>query len=140
MLRVSPQLTIPTDEFRFTFVRSPGPGGQNVNKVNSKAILTWSFLISPSLTEGIKRRFQQAYRNRINKLGEFSIASHRFRDQRKNVDDCLEKLRAMLAVVEHAPRRRRPTRKTLASNRRRLQEKKRRSETKQSRRRPKDDV
>ncbi len=136
MLRVSPQISIPKHEFRFSFARSSGPGGQNVNKVNSKGVLTWSVIESPSVPDSVKQRFRHKFASRINKLGEFILTSQRYRDQGRNVADCLEKLSAMLASVEHPPKRRIPTRKTKSSKLRRLDNKKRQSTQKRMRREP----
>jgi ribosome-associated protein len=97
MLIVNPQLRIPLDEFRFSFARSSGPGGQNVNKVNSKAVLHWPLLASPSLPEDVRARLLAKHRRRLTAAGELLLASQRFRDAGRNVSDCLEKLRAMLA-------------------------------------------
>ena len=134
MLVVTPRLKIPLREFRFTFARSSGPGGQHVNKVNTKATLRWSVSSSRSLSEGVRRRFVARYRRRITSKGELVLTSQRFRDAGRNVADCLEKLRNMLAEVAAAPKRRKPTRPTAGSVRRRLEEKRRRSKKKESRR------
>ena len=136
MLVVTPKLKIPLREFRFTFARSSGPGGQHVNKVNTKATLRWPVSSSRSLPEGVRRRFLARYRRRITSQGELVLTSQRFRDAGRNVADCLEKLRKMLAEVAVAPKRRKPTRPTAASVRRRLEEKRRRSRKKESRRNP----
>ncbi len=104
VLVVSRGLSIPLDEFEFTFVRSSGPGGQNVNKVNSKAVLRWPALASPSLSAEVKQRLEASYRSRLTAGGELLISSQRYRDQARNIDDCLEKLRAMLAAVARAPK------------------------------------
>src|SRR5271156_2167336 len=99
MLIVTPQLRIADDELQFSFVRSSGPGGQNVNKVNTKAVLRWAARSSASLPEGVRQRLIQRYASQLTNEGEILIASQRFRDQRQNQRDCLEKLRAMLATV-----------------------------------------
>ena len=139
MLVVTPRLKIPLREFRFTFARSSGPGGQNVNKVNSKATLRWSVSSSRSLPEGVRHRFVARYRRQINSEGELVMTSQRFRDAGRNVADCLEKLRKMLGEVAVAPKRRKPTKPTAGSVRRRLEEKRRRSRKKDSRRNPPED-
>ena len=136
MLKVSVQLSIPLREFDFSFARSSGPGGQNVNKVNTKVTLRWDVDASESLPVAIGERFRKKYARRINKEGILILQSQRFRDQGRNVADCLAKLREMLASVETAPKKRRPTKKSRASNERRLQEKKQRSQKKQQRGRP----
>jgi ribosome-associated protein len=138
-LIVTPQLRIPLDEFLFTFARSGGPGGQNVNKVNSKALLRWRVLESPSLDERVRARFAEQNRHRITEAGDFILTSQRFRDQPKNIDDCYEKLRELLVRAAVQPKRRRPTKPTAGSRRRRLSDKRLRSAAKQLRRRPADD-
>src|SRR5580704_8798717 len=114
-LFVTPQLRIPLDEFSFTFARSGGPGGQNVNKVNSKAVLRWRVLESPSLDDRVRARFIEQNRQRITEAGELIITSQRFREQPKNIDDCREKLRDLLLRAAIQPKRRKPTRPTAGS-------------------------
>lgn len=136
MLVVNARMSIPLREFRFQFARSGGPGGQNVNKVNTKAELRWHVAVSPSLPEGVRARLMAQQRRRVNSLGELVVTSQRFRDAGRNVADCLEKVRAMIDAAATEPRPRRATKPTRASQRRRLQEKKQKSEKKQRRRLP----
>jgi ribosome-associated protein len=136
MLRVTSRIQIPPTEFDFSFARSGGPGGQNVNKVNSKATLRWRPAESPSLPDDVRQRFLQRHGNRITAAGELVINSQKYRDQGRNVADCLEKLREMLLAVAVAPKKRRPTRPTLASQQRRRENKSLQSKKKQSRRTP----
>jgi ribosome-associated protein len=138
-LFVTPQLRVPFGEFSFTFARSGGPGGQNVNKVNSKAVLRWRVLESPSLDERVRARFVEQNRHRVTEAGDFILTSQRFRDQPKNIADCHEKLRELLARAAAQPKRRKPTRPTAGSRRRRLSDKRLRSAAKHLRRRPADD-
>jgi ribosome-associated protein len=133
MLRVTPALQIPLSEFRFTYTRSGGPGGQNVNKVNSRVTLFWPVTESPSLPDDVRRRFCTRYRSRINKQGQLILHGQRHRDQKRNVDDCLERLREMLAGVAVAPKRRHATRPSRGSNERRLQAKRSSCQRKQAR-------
>ena len=137
MLVVNDKLAIPLREFDFTFVRSSGPGGQNVNKLNTKVTLRWSVKSSASLPEAIRTRFMARYGRRITKLGDILVTSQRFRDQGRNVADCLEKLRTMILAVAQTPKKRKPTRPSRASRERRLQTKQKRSQTKRLRRGPK---
>jgi len=134
MFKVNRKISIRLTEFKFSFARSPGPGGQNVNKVNSKAILKWSPAKCKSLPEAVRIRFIRKYANRINQENDFVISSHRFRDQGRNVADCLNKLRDLIIQVAEPPKPRKKTRPTAGSVRRRLTEKKRHSDTKKSRR------
>ncbi|HKD35955.1 MAG TPA: alternative ribosome rescue aminoacyl-tRNA hydrolase ArfB [Pirellulales bacterium] len=136
VLAVEPGIRIPLDEFSFSFARSAGPGGQNVNKLNTKATLRWQVVASPSLPDDVRRRFLAKFNNRLASDGELILTSQRFRDQSRNRADCLEKLREMVASVAVAPKKRRRTRPTLASKERRLVEKRRRSAHKQLRREP----
>ena len=133
-LKISEKLQIPLREFEFSFARSSGPGGQNVNKVNTKATLIWEFDKSPSIPEAIKARFRERFGRRINKEGQVIIVSQRFRDQGRNVADCLAKLQEMLQSVEKAPRKRMPTKPSKRAKQRRLDEKKKHSQKKQDRR------
>ena len=135
-LSVTDSLTIPHDEFRFEFARSGGPGGQNVNKVNSKAVLRWTPAESPSLPPAVKDRLLRAVASRLTKEGELLVTSQLTRDQSRNVDDCLEKLRLLVLAAARPPKARRPSRPTLASKVRRVEAKLRRSTTKRLRRKP----
>jgi ribosome-associated protein len=134
MLIVNPRLQIPLTEFEFSFARSSGPGGQNVNKVNSKAWLRWPVLASPSLPPAVRERFLAKYRNRVTAEGDLMLASQRYRDQGRNIDDCLEKLRAMLAEAATPPVRRKKTKPSRGSIERRLEGKREKSRKKQGRR------
>ncbi len=133
MFIVNEKLQIPLREFHFQFARSSGPGGQNVNKVASKAVLRWDMAASPSVTEDVKHRLRARHPRRMTLEGEVVIASSRFRDQGRNVADCLEKLRSALAEASSPPKLRRPTRPTRASIEKRLQDKRARSEKKRMR-------
>ena len=134
MLVVNEYLQIPLAELNFTFSRSGGPGGQNVNKVASKATLRWDVAGSPSLPPAVRQRFEQRYSSRLTVEGELLITSQRYRDQGRNIADCLEKLRTMLAEVARPPKPRRPTKPSKASRQRRLTGKRKQSEKKTQRR------
>ncbi len=134
MLVINDRLKIPLREFQFSFARSSGPGGQNVNKLNTKALLRWAVMKSASLPEPVRQRLLSKYRRRVTSEGDLLIASQRFRDAGRNVADCLEKLRTMLAEAAVPPKVRKPTRPTRASVRRRLDQKRRQSQKKRQRR------
>lgn len=133
MLEVNSRIQIPEDEFEFSYSRSSGPGGQNVNKVNSKALLRWPVTVSPSLPEEIRSRFMERYRSRLTEAGDILVTSQRYRDQGRNVDDCLEKLREMILAVATRPKTRKATKPSRASRRRRLEGKRQVSEKKAGR-------
>ena len=136
MLEISDRLHIPDSEFVWSFVRSGGPGGQNVNKVASKAVLRWNLAGSPSVPEPVKARLRTLQRRRITGDGELVINSQRYRDQERNRQDCLDKLRAMLLEAATPPRQRKPTKPSRGSREVRLRGKHRRAATKAARRRP----
>jgi ribosome-associated protein len=136
LLPVTETLAIPLDEFRFEFARSGGPGGQNVNKVNSKAVLRWVPAESPSLPPAVKDRLLRAVASRLTKEGELLVTSQLTRDQSRNVDDCLEKVRELVLAAARPPKTRRASRPTFASKVRRVEAKLRRSTTKKLRRKP----
>ena len=133
-LRLSNNITIPDAELRLSFARSGGPGGQNVNKVSSKAVLHWDVLGSPSLPPDVRARFIEAYPTRITKAGEIVIHSEEYRDQPKNIQSCHDKLREMILAVLRPPKKRRATKPTRGSKVRRLKDKKSRSQLKEGRR------
>jgi ribosome-associated protein len=135
-LNINPRIQIPHEEFSFTFVRSSGPGGQNVNKVNSKAVLRWAVGRSASLPPEVRQRFITRWGKRLTGEGELVLSSQKFRDQGRNMADCLEKLRSMIVAVAARPRVRKPTKPSRASITRRLEHKGRTSHKKQQRRRP----
>ncbi len=136
MLSITSRIQIPLNEFEFTFARSGGPGGQNVNKVNSKAILRWSILTSPSLPYDVRARFLTKFANRITSEGDLILTSQTYRDQNRNMDNCLEKLQDMIMAVAYSPIPRRPTKPTQASKVRRTKVKQQHSKKKLQRRRP----
>ena len=137
MFVVNQRLRIPLREFQFTFARSSGPGGQNVNKVNTKATLRWPIMTSKHLPAAVRERFVNRYHRRINANGDLIITSQRYRDQGRNVADCLAKLRDLLESVATPPRTRKPTKPTQRSQERRLENKGARSRQKKLRRVPK---
>ena len=136
-LKVTNDLEIPLSELRFSFDRSPGPGGQNVNKLNTRAELRFNLKSSPSLGEAQRNRLLAGLASRLTREGTLVIRSSRFRTQSRNRKDCLEKLASLLAEhLRPPPPKRRPTRPGRAAVIRRLEAKKRRSRKKAWRRRP----
>ena len=127
---------VQTDEryLRFTVSRSSGPGGQNVNKVNTRVTLFFDLTGCPDFSDTQKRRIRNKLSTRIDKRGAIRVVSQQFRTQKANRRAALAKLHDLL---EQALRRR-PVRKRTkipsAAKERRLEEKRRRSQTKQLRR------
>jgi ribosome-associated protein len=138
-LRVNDQISLPRAELRFTFVRSSGPGGQNVNKVASKAVLHWNAAKSASLPDEVRGRLIARERRRINDRGELVLTSQRYRDQPKNIDDCLAKLSALILAAAKRPRARKKTRPTKAAREARLDAKRAVANKKQRRKLPRDE-
>ena len=134
MLEVNDRIRIPDDEFEWSYVRSSGPGGQNVNKVASKAVLRWKVHSSPSLAEDIKARLREQQRRRLTSEGDLLLTSQRYRDRERNRLDCLEKLSEMLRAATVVPKTRRKTKPSRGAKERRLAEKRRHSDRKSSRR------
>ena len=127
---------IPEQELEFTFARSSGPGGQNVNKTETKATLRWAVAQSSALPADVRARFLRTFATRITTRGQLVLYSQRHRDRLRNIDDCLAKLAAMLRQVATPRRKRRPTRPSRGAIERRITEKKRRGGAKRERRRP----
>jgi ribosome-associated protein len=120
-------------EIKWTAVTSRGPGGQNVNKVASAALLTWPFTESLALNEEQKLLLAIKLHTRINSLNEFYLRSDEYRDLPRNKDRCVEKLKQLVGHALHKPKQRRATKPTRASRIKRKDSKKRRAQTKQLR-------
>src|SRR5258708_23397884 len=136
MLEVNDVIAIPDAELDWSYARSGGPGGQNVNKVSSKAVLRWAVTTSLSLPHDVLARFRKKFANRVTTEGDLVMSSERFRDQDRNRQDCLEKLTALLLAVAEPPKPRKITRPSKASKARRIAPKRHTAKTKATRRRP----
>lgn len=139
VLKVTRRIRVPMTEFDWTFARSGGPGGQNVNKVNTKAQLRWNLAETEALPPDVMERFRKKCRRRITSDGEFLISSQRYRDQGRNVQDCLDKLRDLLADAAVRPKQRKKTKPTRASKERRLKSKREQAQKKKARKPPRMD-
>jgi ribosome-associated protein len=133
MFVVNDRIQIPDEELQFSFARSGGPGGQNVNKVSSKAILRWDLRLNTTVPIEVKDRLRALQRNRVTVEGELVIQAQNYRDQERNKLECLERLREMLLEAASLPKKRRPSRPTRGSKERRLKAKKHRSSLKSER-------
>src|SRR5262245_56467472 len=134
LLRVNARVSIPRSELKVQFVRSSGPGGQNVNKTSTKVELRFALRASPSLTPVDRAWLEKKLASRLTTEGELLVTSDRHRSQPDNLRDCRERMAALLRDALVRPKLRIKTRKTAASNRRRLEGKKRRSDVKRWRR------
>ncbi|MFO0944208.1 MAG: alternative ribosome rescue aminoacyl-tRNA hydrolase ArfB [Pirellulales bacterium] len=129
---INPQLSIPAAQLTWTFSRSSGPGGQNVNKVNTKATLRW---VPPQdfLPEAAWRRFLRKATRYVTEDGEIVIQSQENRDRAANIEACTQKLKDLIRLSLVAPKKRIATKPSKAAKARRLNEKKLRSDKKSGR-------
>jgi ribosome-associated protein len=138
MIVIAPTVKIPWSEITVAHARSGGPGGQNVNKVSSKVILRWKPAASAALPAEVKARLLAQCCRRLTRSGDLLIISQRSRDQGRNLEDCLEKLRHLVTAALTPAKVRRATRPSRAARQRRLDEKKRRATRKRQRQAPAD--
>ena len=127
------RLVIPPEELRASFARSGGPGGQNVNKVESKVILRFDVRASRTLGEVRRARILERLASRLTGPGEIVIHASRHRQRAENLADARERLATLLREALHERTVRRPTRPTRSSRERRLGAKKRRATLKHQR-------
>jgi ribosome-associated protein len=135
MIQVSDGIAIDERELDERFVRSPGPGGQHVNKVSTAVELRFDVARSPALPEAVRVRLVRLAGRRLNAEGILTIEAHRFRTQERNRRDALERLIALIQRATLEPKPRTPTRPTRASKQRRLEGKSQRAQIKGLRRR-----
>jgi len=133
MIFVTSAIAVPEDELVFDFIRSSGPGGQNVNKVATAVQLRFDVLHSPSLPDDVRIRLVRLAGKRLTNDGVLVITARRHRNQRENRDDAVERLVEMIRLAAVPPKKRRKTRPTAASKTRRLEDKRRKSRVKRMR-------
>ncbi len=136
MIQITPQIAIAPWEVTESFVRASGPGGQKVNKVETAVVLRFEAARSPNLSPTVKARLRRLAGRRWTADGAVVIRAERHRSQARNRAEAMERLVALIAAAAERPKRRVPTRPTLASKRRRLDAKARRSAVKRLRGRP----
>jgi len=134
MIPITATIAIDEREIEESFVRSSGPGGQNVNKVSTAVQLRFDARRSPSLPDDVSARLQKLAGGRLTKEGVIVINARRFRTQEANRRDALDRLVELIAAATEVAPIRRQTRPTLASQRRRFEAKKLRGATKKRRR------
>ncbi|MBS0456743.1 MAG: aminoacyl-tRNA hydrolase [Proteobacteria bacterium] len=133
MLPIDDHIAIPDEELVERFVRSTGPGGQNVNKVATAVELRFDVARSPSLPEAVRSRLLARRDRRLTDAGVLVISAQRFRTQERNRADARERLVALVLAATRAPVKRVATQPTRASKLRRLEGKKQRGEVKRAR-------
>jgi ribosome-associated protein len=134
VIRVTGRVTIDERELDEQFIRSSGPGGQNVNKVETAVQLRFDAARSPGLPDDIRARLMVLAGSRLTQEGVIVITAQRFRSQDRNRQDARERLFALIREAAVVPRTRRATRPTLASKVRRLDGKTKRGDVKRMRR------
>jgi ribosome-associated protein len=130
MIKITPSLYLNESEISFVFICSPGPGGQNVNKVATAAQLRFNVPSSPSLPEDIRLRLVEVLGDKLTREGDILIKASRYRTQERNKQDAVDRLTAILKNAIYVPKKRKKTKPTRASTERRLKGKKIQGKTK----------
>ncbi len=133
-VHVRDDLVIPATEIALRYVRASGPGGQNVNKVSSKAVLRFNVRDSPSLAAADRERLLLRLAPKLTGDGDLLLTSSTYRDQSRNREAVLARLATILRAALRPRRPRRPTRPSKAAIERRLAAKRAHSERKRERR------
>lgn len=133
MVEINPSLSLPDGELELRTSRSAGPGGQNVNKLETRVTVRFDVTGSPSLSEDERRRIRERLGTRISKAGVLQVSSQRHRTQAANREAAVARLAGLLAEALEPEAERKPTRMPKAAKRRRLEEKRRRGRLKAER-------
>ena len=133
---IDDDLFIFENELNFRFVRSSGPGGQNVNKVSTAVQLRFDITSNTTLSDEIKKRLKRISGRRVTNDGELIIEAKRFRHQEKNRADAVARLMELIRKAMRPPVKRIPTERTLSSENSRIVSKKKRGDMKKTRKKP----
>lgn len=133
-LTITPAIRVPLSELRFQMSRSSGPGGQNVNKLNTRVQMWWDLGPLTVLPEDVRTRFLAQNANRLTKEGSLLLECQEFRTQLANRTACLDQLADLIRRALVRPKKRRPTKPTRGSRERRMQAKREQSQKKSGRR------
>ena len=133
MIHISDTITLNENEIQLDFMRSSGPGGQNVNKVSSAVQLRFNVAETSAFPNAVRERLKKIAGKRLTSEGILIIKAQRYRSQEQNRQDAIDRLVEMIQKALQAPKNRRATRPTAASKKRRLSTKRRRGELKRQR-------
>ena len=136
MITVTPTISLAESEIEETFIRSPGPGGQHVNKTESAVQLRFNARNSTGLSNAVFLRLKTLAGRRMTRAGVIVITANRFRSQERNRGDAIDRLVDLIRRAAVAPKRRRAMKPTGASKQRRLEAKSRRADIKKGRGKP----
>jgi ribosome-associated protein len=132
-LTLTPGIVIPDDELEWKFIRSSGPGGQNVNKVSSAVQLRFLLPLNTTLSAAVRNRLRRLAGQRLIDDGSILIQSRTERSQERNRQEALGRLGALIQAAMIEPKIRKKTKPSRASKERRIESKKRRGSTKRER-------
>ncbi|MBL8898708.1 MAG: aminoacyl-tRNA hydrolase [Planctomycetes bacterium] len=136
MLEILPTFALPESALRYSFSRSGGPGGQNVNKVSTRATARLQITDNPLIPEELRARLLEKLATRITQDGDLIVQVDETREQARNKELARERVIAILRQALVRPKKRKATKPTRGSQQRRVESKKRRSAVKHERRRP----
>lgn len=136
MIPITETISIDEKDLQFEFIKSSGPGGQNVNKVSSAVRLRFNLEEADSLPEAVKKRLYRLAAKRISKDGILTISARRHRRQERNRQEAMDRLQELLIKAARKPRKHKKTSVPLKSREERLESKKHRSRVKSLRKPP----